>query len=261
MQNVYDTDYPGETSEWLGGRMHKFHINGIDAILVEPAGEVAAGRPWFWRARFFGAFPFADAELLKLGWHVAHIDIPELYGAPESNRRFDLLYGFLVSLGFSEKPSLAGYSRGGMDIYSWAAKNTDKVSSLYLDNAVCDFKSCPGGKGASSGDAGSWENCLAAWNMTEEEAMKSSVNPIDNMKPIVDAGIPLLHVVADADHVVPKAENTDVVVKRVRELGGDVTVIVKHGFDHHPHCLENPAPIVGFIVNAFAGKTPDSIRS
>ena len=33
----------------------------------------------------------------------------------------------------------------------------------------------------------------------------------------------------------------------VKELGGIVEVIRKPEADHHPHCLENPQPIVDFI--------------
>ena len=91
------TDWPGKLSDWNGFRRHDFQIDGINCILIEPEGAPADGKLWYWRARFFGAFPYPDLALLKQGWHVAHIDIEELYGSPESNRRFDLLYNFMHS--------------------------------------------------------------------------------------------------------------------------------------------------------------------
>lgn len=244
----FTTTYPGTVSDWCGFERHDFLLNGLKCIIVKPNVKPAKGKPWFWRARFFGAFPNADLALLKLGWHVAHIEIEELYGSPESNRRFDLLYDFMTSIGFSKKCVPVGYSRGGLDVYNWAAKNTDKVSCLYLDNPVCDFKSWPGGKGNGPGCQTSWQNCLNAWNFTEEQAMAFKGNPIDNLKPLADAKVPILHVCGDADEVVPAEENTIIVEKRYKELGGNIQVIYKPGQKHHPHCLENPQPIVDFVT-------------
>ncbi len=50
------------------------------------------------------------------------------------------------------------------------------------------------------------------------------------------------------NQVVPYRENMDVVRSRYLALGGPVEVILKPGVDHHPHSLENPEPVVDFIV-------------
>lgn len=248
VMNGFRTDYPGFVSDWFGYECLNFTLNGLKCRLVKPNVTPDPEKRWFWRARFFGAFPNADWAMLDLGWYVAHIEVDELYGSPESNRRFDLLYDFLTSLGFNRKSVPVGYSRGGLDVYNWAAKNTGKVSCLYLDNPVCDFKSWPGGKGNGPGSADSWQRCLNAWGFSEEQAMAYDGNPLDNLKPLADAGIPILHLCADADEVVPAEENTKIVEKRYRELGGHIEVIYKPGAKHHPHCLENPQPIVDFIL-------------
>ena len=60
--------------------------------------------------------------------------------------------------------------------------------------------------------------------------------------------IPLLHVVGDADKVVPVSENTAIVEKRYKALGGQIQVIHKKGVGHHPHSLKDPKPIVDFIL-------------
>ena len=57
------------------------------------------------------------------------------------------------------------------------------------------------------------------------------------------AGVPLLHVVGDADDVVPVEENTAIMESRYKELGGSIRVIHKPGVGHHPHSLEDPGPI------------------
>lgn len=64
------------------------------------------------------------------------------------------------------------------------------------------------------------------------------------------AGIPILHVVGDADQVVSVAENTAIFEQRMEELHAPITIIHKPGVDHHPHSLNNPEPIVQFILKA-----------
>lgn len=238
----FETDFPGKRSDWNGFARYDFMLNGEQCILVKPNCEPAAGKPWLWRARFFGAFPYADLELLRRGWHIAHIRVNELYGSPESNRRFDLLYAFLTELEFAPRCALAGFSRGGLDTVNWAVKNPDKIACLYLDNPVCDFKSWPYRRAGEE-----WRRCLAAWGFTEEEALAYPRNPVDNLAPLAKAKIPLLIVCSDADETVPPEENALIVEQRYRALGGEVVMIHKPGVGHHPHSLENPAPIVEFL--------------
>ena len=150
--------------------------------------------------------------------------------------------------GFARKPALEGMSRGGLIIYNWAAKNPDKVACIYADNPVCDFKSWPGGKGKAKGSPADWQKCLKAYGLTEAEALAYKGNPIDRLEPLAKAGVPLLHVCGDADTVVPMEENTNIVERRYKQLGGQITVIVKPGVNHHPHSLKDPTPIVEFIL-------------
>ncbi|HKI70515.1 MAG TPA: alpha/beta hydrolase, partial [Verrucomicrobiae bacterium] len=82
----------------------------------------------------------------------------------------------------------------------------------------------------------------------DAEAIAYRGNPVDNFKPLVDAGVPLLHVYGDADTTVPWEENTGVVAERYRKLGGSITLIPKHGVGHHPHGPGDPTPIVEFIL-------------
>ena len=208
---MFTTDFPGKIVDWHRFECHEFTIDNIPCRLVKPHVPANEKRSWFWRVHFFGAFPDADFALLKLGWHVAHISVPELYGNDECMRRMDMLYKFMTDNGFDRKCVPVGYSRGGLDVYRWATLNPEKVSCLYLDNPVCDFKSWPGGKGVGPGNADCWKNCLDAWNFTEEEAMAYTGNPIDDLQTLVDNDIPILHLCGDADEVVPAEENTVIV--------------------------------------------------
>ena len=46
--------------------------------------EAAHGKPWIWRARFFGHEPQADLALLEKGYHLAYTDVAGLYGSPKA---------------------------------------------------------------------------------------------------------------------------------------------------------------------------------
>ncbi|MCK5844140.1 MAG: hypothetical protein KAG97_05485, partial [Victivallales bacterium] len=54
------------------------------------------------------------------------------------------------------------------------------------------------------------------------------------------------HISATDDEVVPISENTDVLEKRYKKLGGNIKVI-RHPGKHHPHGLSDPKPVVDFI--------------
>ena len=60
----------------------------------------------------------------------------------------------------------------------------------------------------------------------------------------------MLHVCGDADEVVPFEENTEPFSKKIKALNGNIKVIIKPGYHHHPHSLPDPAPIVDFIKSA-----------
>jgi alpha-beta hydrolase superfamily lysophospholipase len=65
---------------------------------------------------------------------------------------------------------------------------------------------------------------------------------------VAKAGVPVIAVCGDADEVVPFAENTGLLERRYRELGGTIEVILKPGVGHHPHSLKDPAPVVEFLL-------------
>ncbi|MBL7134691.1 MAG: prolyl oligopeptidase family serine peptidase [Phycisphaerae bacterium] len=242
--------WPGRKGrDFRGGfTRHDFQLDGVGCIVVSPK-TVAPGKPWIWRARFFGHEPQADAALLARGFHVAYCNVGGLFGSPQAVARWNKFYAYLTTKhGFSKKPALEGMSRGGLIIYNWAAANPKKVSCIYGDAPVCDFKSWPGGKGKGKGSRGDWQQCLKVYGFTEAQAMAYKRNPIDNLKPLADAKVPLLNVCGDADPVVPMAENTTVLAERYRKLGGKITVIAKKGVGHHPHSLKDPKLIVDFVL-------------
>ena len=243
-----DQPFPGKKTQFQGFDRYDFSHEGVRCIVVAP-DKTAAGKPWIWRARFFGHQPQTDQALLEHGFHVVYADVGGLFGAPKAVEIWDRFYKFLTEQhGFAKKVALEGMSRGGLIVYNWAAKNPDQVSCIYADAPVCDFKSWPGGKGKGKGSPGDWQKCLRVYGLSEAQGMTYQQNPIDNLEPLAKAQIPLMHVVGEADVVVPVEENTAIIEKRYRALGGEITVISKPGVGHHPHSLKDPTPIVDFVL-------------
>ena len=230
-------------SDWNGFTRIDFSIAGRPCLLVLPA-QPAPGRPWIWRTEFFGHEPQADLALLAQGWHVAYMDAKNLYGAPKAMAWFGQFYAHLVvQFGLSPRVVLEGFSRGGLYAINFALAHPKRVAALYLDAPVLDIRSWPGRNRQSK----EWTQCLEAYGLNEESLAKFR-GPLERLSTLAAAGVPILSVCGEADRVVPFAENTAVLEKRYRELGGPIEVILKPGVDHHPHSLKDPAPIVDFIL-------------
>ncbi len=244
-------------SDWKGFLRKDFSCGERLGTLIFP--KVAAeGNPWIWRPEFLGEFDTADIALLNEGWVLAYVDIQELYGAPVALNAMDEFYSLVTrEYGLASRVVLEGFSRGGLFAFNWAARRPECVAAIYADAPVLDFKSWPGGKGKGVGGPTFWETCLSVYQMSEAEALAYPSNPIDNLKPLAEAGIPILIVTGDSDRVVPHEENTLIAEQRYRVLGGKIQVILKPGVDHHPHSLEDPTPIVEFLKAEFAERILD----
>lgn len=226
----------------------EFTFKGRDAKIVIPQ-EQHQSNCWIWRARFWGHEPQVDKALLDKGFHVVYIDVSNMFGNDEAVELWDEFYSYCTSeYGLNEKVVLEGMSRGGLIVYNWASKNTDKVFCIYADAPVCDIKSWPGGMYDGVGSPGAWKTCLKAYNLDTVSVKTFENIPINNCVSIAKAGIPILHVYGDADKVVPYKENTALLAEKIKGSGGSIELIRKEGVGHHPHCLKDPKPIVDFIL-------------
>ncbi len=235
-----------------GYKGYVYNNNGVEYYIVKP-NQVAKDAPWIWRARFWGHEPQTDIELLENGFHLTYCDVANLYGSDKAIERWNTFYQLAVEAGLNKKAVLEGMSRGGLIIYNWAAANPDKVACIYADAPVMDFKSWPMGKGSSDGSESDTNLLLEAYGFkSKEEVANWKKNPVDHAEILAKAGIPILHVVGDADNVVPVSENTAIFENRLSDYGYKLSIIHKPGVGHHPHSLNNPKPIVDFILTATA---------
>lgn len=235
--------FPGKKSSWEGYDRYDFVYKGRAVVAVCPK-QAAQGKPWIWRPAFFGAFPSVDRALLSKGFHVVYYDLTHLYGSPRAMEAGTAFYGYMKNYyGLSPKVTLEGFSRGGLCALNWAIKNPDKVACIYVDAPVCDVFSWPGRERKDL-----WEGLLKEWNLTDAQMAAFDGNPGKHLAPLVQAGIPIISVCGDSDQTVPYKDNMEVLRNEYVRLGGMAEVILKPGCDHHPHSLENPQPVVDFIV-------------
>jgi pimeloyl-ACP methyl ester carboxylesterase len=235
--------FPGLKSEWNGYNRYDFSFKNRNAIVVVPE-KPALEYPWIWRPAFFGAFASVDTTLLRKGFHVVYYDLTHLYGSPRAIELGNKFYDYMKdSCKLSPKVTLEGFSRGGLFAFNWAVKNTDKVACIYVDAPVCDLLSWPGRKNEKL-----WKDMLEEWNLSDKEMDQFRGNPVDAAEIIAKSGIPVIAVCGDSDNVVPYKENMEKVREKLIRNASPVEIILKKGVDHHPHSLEDPKPVVDFIV-------------
>ncbi len=240
--------FPGKHSMWNGFDRFDFEVSGKPLMVIAPKSP-APGNPWVWHGEFFGHKPAPDIALVERGLHIVYASIPNMLGAPQAVEHWNSVYHRLThDHGLASKVGLVGLSRGGLYCYNWAISNPDKVACIYGDAPVCDFRSWPGGKGTGPGSAPNWKLILDLWQFKDDaDAIAYRGNPVDNLRPLAEAGVPLLHVFGDADEVVPWEENTGLIAERYPKLGGQIELIRKVGVKHHPHGLDDSTPIIEFL--------------
>lgn len=223
-----------------------FKLRGRDCKVVKPK-TTAQGKPWIWRARFWAHEPQTDIALLERGYHLVYCDVAELMGNSEALSIWGEFYKLLTNAGLSKKSTMEGMSRGAMYSFCWAAANPDKVSCIYVDNPLLDCRYLAD-RADNLGEI--TENFMKAYNLkTRNDIRNFKGSPTDKIKEIVKGKYPILILCADQDEAVPPSQTIEF-ERKIKQEGGDITVMMKHGFKHHPHSLSNPAPIVDFILKA-----------
>lgn len=229
---------------WEGYEMEIGNFQGHEYGIVFP-GEMAEGRPYVWRVEFFGAFPAVDLAMLKKGYAVVYYRISDLYGSEEAVRRMAAFQPMVEEkYRLASQAVLFGFSRGGLYALHYAAKYPERAASLYLDAPVVDIYSWPGGFGLSEGAAAEWEECRALWDRTRDEYRRIVDSAI---RTLLAWGVPLIMVAGGKDEVVPYAENGAILQAAYEKSSVPFRVIIKPECGHHPHSLDDPDPVAGFL--------------
>jgi hypothetical protein len=243
------TEY--KLSSFYGYECADFTFDGRECKVAKPKWS-APGHPWVWRARFWGHEPQTDISLLQRGFHIVYCDVAELLGNDESIKYWDDFYNLVYKAGLGKKAVMEGMSRGAVYVFNWAEVNTSKVACVYVDNPLLNIPSWVKGLLKTSAVKNDmFEAFKKDYNITtDEQALQFNGSPVDKAKQIVKGKYPILILCADEDEAVSPEDNTLLFEKRIKALNGNITVIHKPGFKHHPHSLPNPKPITDFILKA-----------
>jgi pimeloyl-ACP methyl ester carboxylesterase len=187
-----------------------FKAAGI-AIIVPR--NMAPGKPWVFRANAIDRDATVDLALLARGFHI--VTPPLSAQAGMLQQQWDETYKTLVDNGFSKKAVMEAIGANAGELYAWAIANPDKVSSIYARNPSL-------------------------------RSLMARSPPIDNLAPLAKAGIPIIHDCGSLDPWLN--DETRVVEKRYKELGGQITVIIREGEGHFPLAPKDPTPVVDFIL-------------
>ena len=253
-------DYPeGETVEWYGYRRHNFELENCEGFIVEPP-HPAKGLPWHWCLQWAEAYvPRTPAlQLLERGFHHVHFNAFETMFNADGIKKVEKFYTLLQSLGFHKKGALTGMSYGGLFALRWAAEHPETVGAIYLDAPVCNlaFASERNESNAAADDLEYSRNeskrQYAAYGVNDTEGLlKHPLNPLNNYLPVAKAGIPVLALRAGQDQTVLPASNIDAFASRMIEAGGNIRIIDRKLFGHHPHGMDDPTPLTGFILQNY----------
>ncbi len=227
----------------------------VNALVMTP-DEPLPGNPWVLssfqdvRNPAVANMVRTQLELVRRGFHVVGAAPGVVLGALDPNAVWDTVYEVMTTKqNLSKHVALMGLSREGLNAVRWTAANPGKVSAIYLDHAVCDFKSWPGGKlGIGPGSTNDWATLQKVYGFKDEaEALAFKENPVDLAPKLVADNVAIIYVAGEKDNYVPYSENGAPMQRQFEKLGGNFELIMSAGVDHHPHGLSDPRPVVDFI--------------
>jgi alpha-L-fucosidase 2 len=241
---------PYTETNFQGYACAEFRMSGKDCKVVKPK-KAGVNHPWIWRTRFFGHEAQTDIALLERGYHLVYCDQAERMGNKQNIDEWNAFYSLLYECGLNKKAVLEGMSRGGVYVFNWAAANPDKVAAVYVDNPLLDMQAMyfgPDGKEKPENEIsiGIREN----YGIERKDIKNFHNSPIDKIDEIVSGNFPIYILCAELDDAAVNSQNAFPFEKKIKEKGGDITVVIKKGAKHHPHSFPDPSPIVDFITKA-----------
>jgi pimeloyl-ACP methyl ester carboxylesterase len=141
------------------------------------------------------------------------------------------------------KTRLLGVSNGGLISYAWAFRNPDKVERIFCVYPVMDMHTWPGlAKVAGpvlvpqppDPTPGRITPEGLKYDLSFEEFKQrlAEFNPVDNLAPLAEAKVKILHIHGDADKLVPMEPNSGETMRRYKTLGGEADLEIVPGGGH-----------------------------
>lgn len=232
-----------KTDEWYGFTRHHFTFQGHPAWIVEPHFPCPDNR-WSWCMQWAEAFVprVGTLALLEHGFYHAHIDLFETRANQKGVTIMAAFQKKLVSMGLSPKVNLIGMSWGGFFSLRYAVTYPENICAIYLDAPLCNATSLE-----EVGADDRIKTLTKLFNISEEELKTSKLNPVNNVKPLIDAKIPIFAAVGEDDMVLNINMHFNLLEKNFIKQGGKFTNVVRRSaWGHHPHGFDDTTELLKF---------------
>lgn len=234
--------------QFQNGTREDFSFEERTAGLIKPFHPAADGR-WAIYTEYFGAFPCVAEALLEKGFHIARLENTNRWGLDEDQEMRWRFADYLErERGLSHRCIPIGMSCGGLHAIRFGSVHPERIVAMYLDAPVVNLLSCPMGFGNAERDDHIQEECLNALKIDRAGMLSYRKHPLDVLPVLAENRIPVVLLYGTADRLVPFEENGKLLDRMYRECGCPILTIRKPGCGHHPHGLEDPAPIVDFLI-------------
>jgi len=243
------------TGTYEHGKLIPLVIHNRTAYLIRPNGEIDRGKRWIWIAPFWLGINHGNGgvehrnyveRFLAAGFHVAGIDVGTSCGSPAGAAVCHEFYTLLrEKYHLNSKSRMIGQSNGGLIAYAWTFRHPECVDRLGNIYPATDFRTWP-----KLPQLLTYPEPELGYDLTLEEltARVAEFNPIDNLAPLANAGVRILHIHGDKDEVVPMPENSTELARRYSALGGDAKIVVMPGLGHGNHAFYESEPLVDFLL-------------
>jgi len=206
-----------------------FDFDGYEAWVVCPEDDEREGRPWTWTMQWATAFvPRTNVpQMLRDGYY--HVTINTFkHRMDETGLAVSAAFQrFLVEkLEFAPKAYLIGMSWGGFFSVRYAKNYPQNVAKIYLDAPLLCFKDFRIG-------IGPWENRMPSEGWADSPEM-----PVNMAAAIAKDEIPVLILYGGTDTTCVPASNCELFATRFKKSGGDLMMVKRGLYAHHPHGVE-----------------------
>jgi hypothetical protein len=229
-------------ADYKNGRLKRVNLAGSVGYIIEPTGSVDAKRRWVWVVPLWLALPSQHGDylaryyvqaLLDAGFHVAGFDVGASLGSPKGAEQFAKFHDHIVrEYDLAPKARMIAVSNGGLITYGYAFRNPHHVDRIFAIYPALDFRSWPKFELVVGDGAIAPKGLAYGLSADEMTGRIKEFNPIDNLKPLAGAGIPIFHIHGDADEIVPHDPNSTVTESRYREMGGEFRLKILKGGGH-----------------------------
>jgi len=185
--------------------------------------------------------------MVERGYHLCFIAHENRWAPPmevELSARF--LKYIAASYALEPRCVAVGMSCGGLLSVNLALAHPELIEVLYLDAPVLNLLSMAG-LGEAEFHAEMFREMVDAYGFDRSSIVAFRDSPIDHLDVLREHRIPLLLLYGNADMTVIYEENGRVLERFYRAYGLPMKVISRSAAGHHPHGLEDPAPMIEFV--------------